>query len=50
MPLENKRMMMAFEHLYRKVNKAEIDPVIPTLTVDQIEPVLAMVARARAQH
>ena len=50
MPLENKRMMMAFEHCYRKVNKAEIDPIIPTLTISQLEPVLGMVAKSRARY
>jgi len=50
MPVENKRLLLELERTIRKVNKEEINSLIPSLTLDKVEPMLAMVARARGQY
>ena len=50
MSLDVKRLLMEFERTLRDTNKAIINPEIAVLKVVDLEPVLAMVARARAAY
>ncbi len=50
MAMEKNRWLLELDRLLRKVNQAEIGPLLPTLTLVHIEPVLAMVARARGEY
>lgn len=50
MSLDANRLLMEFDHALRETNKAIINPEIEVLKVAELKPVLAMVARARAQY
>lgn len=50
MSVDVKRLLMEFERALRDTNKAIINPEIDVLKVADLEPVLAMVARARAAY
>lgn len=50
MTTEIKRLLMEFERIMRDINRDAINPEIPELHMDQIKPVLQMVADARAEY
>lgn len=50
MSVDVKRLLMEFERALRDTNKAIINPEIEVLKVADLEPILAMVARARAAY
>ncbi len=47
---EKNRLMLQFEHLLRKTNKDNINPVIDSLSIDDLEPIISLVARCRARY
>jgi hypothetical protein len=47
---EINRLLMEIEHMMRAVNREVINPQIPQLTVDDIRPVVCLVAHARASY
>lgn len=44
------RMMMHFEHLLRKSNREHINPEIQAISVDDLKPIINLVARCRASY
>ena len=44
------RLLMEFEHTMRAINREVINPRIPELTIDDLRPVLHLVADARARY
>lgn len=50
MSVDVKRLLLEYERAMRDTNKAIINPQIAVLKVSDLEPVLAMVARARAAY
>lgn len=47
---ENKRLVLQIEDAIRELNRTIINPVIPELKIEALSPVIAMVARARAEY
>jgi hypothetical protein len=47
---DNKRLILEIEKTIRELNRDVINPVIPELTLEQLKPVVKMVARARAHY
>lgn len=50
MNMDVKRLLMEFDQALRETNKAIINPEVAVLKVADLEPVLAIVARARAAY
>ncbi|MCP4088418.1 MAG: hypothetical protein GY746_01295 [Gammaproteobacteria bacterium] len=48
--LDNNRLLLEISNRIRELNRDIINPVIPELTLDDLNPVLSMVARARAEY
>ncbi|MCP3671694.1 MAG: hypothetical protein GY814_14945 [Gammaproteobacteria bacterium] len=48
--LDNNRLLLEISNRIRELNRNIINPVIPELTLDDLNPVLSMVARARAAY
>ncbi len=48
--LDNNRLLLEISNRIRELNRNIINPVIPELTLDDLSPVLSMVARARAEY
>ncbi|MGV6859764.1 MAG: hypothetical protein ACWA5X_12440 [bacterium] len=48
--LDNNRLLLEIDRTIRNLNRETINPEIPELTLRDLEPVLAMVARARAKY
>ena len=48
--LDVNRLLLQFEQLVREINRAEINPNIPELKLEDLNPVVSMVARARARY
>ena len=48
--LDVSRMLLMFEQSVREINKEEINPKIPELKLEDLHPVIRMVARARAKY
>ncbi len=44
------RLLMALERSMREINREVINPEIPALTIDDLRPVLHLVAKARASY
>ena len=50
MSVDNNRMLLELDKLRREINRETISPVIPALSLDELKPMLTMVASARAQY
>ncbi len=50
MPLENKRILVKIDRLVQRVNHDTLNPIFPELTLEDIEPTVRMVAKARASY
>jgi hypothetical protein len=50
MPNDNNRLLLEIERMIREVNRAEINPNIPELKLSDVDPILRLVARARAAY
>ena len=50
MPIENNRLLMQLDTLRREVNREVINPDFPELAIDDLRPMLHMVAVARSAY
>lgn len=50
MDAEKNRLLLSFEQLLRETNREIINPVINELSLDDLKPVVELVARARAAY
>jgi len=50
MPIEHNRLLLQIERAMRAINQGTIKPVLPELTLDDLNPVITMVARTRARY
>ncbi len=50
MTMNNNRLMLELEKVRREINRAVINPMIPELSLDDLKPMLTMVAHARAAY
>ncbi|MDY6890573.1 MAG: hypothetical protein SVU24_03085 [Pseudomonadota bacterium] len=50
MSQDNNRLLLELEKRRRDINREIINPKIPELSLDSLEPVLSMVAQARAAY
>jgi len=50
MTIERNRLLLQFEDTVKQINKEIIDPEIPALTMDKLQPVITLAARARAAY
>ncbi len=48
--LDHNRLLMELNRAVRNANREIINPLIPELTIDELTPVMAMVARARGDY
>ena len=48
--ISNNRLLLEISNKIRELNHSTINPVIPDLTLDDLNPVLNLVARARAAY
>lgn len=48
MPIDNNRLLLELEKHRRDLNRAIINPQIPELSLDDLAPLLKLIARARA--
>lgn len=44
------RMMLHYEQLYKTANKEHINPNIEALSIDDLKPIVNMVAKSRADY
>lgn len=44
------RLLLQIEQSMRAINQATIEPVLPELTLEDLDPVISMVARSRAAY
>lgn len=50
MSVDNNRMLLELDKLRREINRETISPVVPALSLEELKPMLTMVASARAQY
>lgn len=50
MTIDNNRLLLQLEQTRRKINRGIINPEIKTLSVEDIKPIIEMVADARAEY
>ena len=50
MSSDKKRLLLQLEQAIRALNQEVINPMLPELTVDSLNPVMSMVARTRALY
>lgn len=50
MPINNNRLMLELEKVRREINRSIINPIIPELSLEDLKPILTMVAHARAAY
>ncbi|MFB9885194.1 hypothetical protein [Balneatrix alpica] len=50
MPIDNNRLLLELEKHRRDLNRAIINPQIPELSLDDLAPLLKLIARARAAY
>lgn len=48
--LDVNRLLLKFEKSVREINREEINPTIPELNLEDLSPVVSMVAKARARY
>lgn len=44
------RMILQFEHILKQANRERINPAIDELSIDDLKPIIDLVARARASY
>ena len=44
------RLLMQFEHLLKQANRERINPQIEELAIDDLKPIVDLVARSRAEY
>jgi hypothetical protein len=44
------RLLLRYEQIYKKSNREIINPEIETLAIDDLEPIIRMVAQSRASY
>ena len=47
---ENNRMLLELDKVIRETNRSIINPVLPELAVEELRPMMKLVARARAEY
>lgn len=50
MPVDNNRLLMELDKFRREINRDVINPVFPELSIEDIKPMINMVAQARASY
>lgn len=50
MTVSNNRLMLELEKFRREINRAIINPMIPELSLEDLKPLLSMVAHSRAAY
>ena len=50
MPLDNNRLLLEIDKTIRELNRETINPAIPELALDDLCPVMNLVARSRAAY
>lgn len=50
MAIDNNRILLEAEKLRREINREVINPLIPVLSLEDLKPLITMVARARARY
>ncbi len=50
MEVENKRLLLEINTAIREINRTTIDPQIPKLSVDDLNPAMKMLAHTRAPY
>jgi hypothetical protein len=50
MAIENNRLLLLIEKTLRDINRDTINPLFDDLKIDDLTPVLGLVARARAEY
>lgn len=50
MPINNNRLLLELEKHRREINRAIINPQFPKLALEDLEPLLRMMAHARADY
>jgi len=50
MDMEHNRLLMQLDKYRREVNREVLNPAIPELALEDLKPMLGMVAEARAQY
>lgn len=48
--MENSRFLIKFDQALKKINREQINPILPPLNMEQLDPVIGLVARARAAY
>lgn len=49
-PLEHKRLLIEIDRLMREINHNTLTPFFPDLNLEEIEPLIHMVAKARGKY
>lgn len=50
MPVENNRLLLELEKFRRDINRGVINPEMPELSLEDLKPVLTMIAHTRASY
>ncbi|WP_432696798.1 hypothetical protein ACQUQP_00040 [Marinobacterium sp. YM272] len=50
MPVNNNRLLLELENYRREINREIINPQFPELSLEDLKPLLSMVAHARASY
>lgn len=50
MAVSNNRLMLELEKVRREINRSIINPMIPEMVLEDLKPMLTMVAHARAAY
>lgn len=50
MPMDNNRLLMELDKFRREINREVINPQLPELSIEDLKPMLKMVAHARAEY
>ena len=50
MPVANKRLSIEIDRAMSLINKDAINPLIPELSIKDIEPIMELVAKARGEY
>jgi len=50
MPTDNKRLLLELDNAIREINRQVINPEIPELSLEDLHPVMELVAKARSNY
>ena len=50
MPIDNNRLLLEIDKTIRELNRSTINPAIPELSLNDLRPVMELVARSRAAY